>query len=151
MGLLKTTMSGEPLEETMSFGNFFGGRILWDESMAGNAFRWCEKNPSGLMIGLVGADHVKFEKGVNGRYASLAKGTRETISVLLNPTLIDTRPSGSVSNYINADSSLYPDQITLQLRYLKDGVSFSSPDRSLPENTGGVLPLADYIVISNTV
>jgi len=151
MGLLKTTMSGEPLEETMSFGKFFSGRILWDESMAGNAFRWCEKNPGGLMIGLVGADHVKFEKGVTGRYASLAKGTRETISVLLNPTLIDTRPSGSVSNYVNADSSSYPDQITLQLRYLKDGVSFSSPDRLLPENTGGVLPLADYIVISNTV
>jgi hypothetical protein len=150
LGLLQTTVPGEALERTMSFGNFFIGRILWDESMAGHAFRWCENNPGGLMIGLVGADHVKFEKGVNGRYASLAKGTRESISVLLNPTLIDTRPSGSVLNYANADSSLYPDQITLQLRYLKDGVSFSSPDQSLPENTGGVLSLADYIVISKT-
>ena len=134
----------------MSFKNFYIGRILWDESMAGNAFRWCENNPGGLMIGLVGADHVKFEKGVNGRYASLAKGSRESISVLLNPTLIDTRPSGSVLNDLTAASSLHPDQITLQLRYLKDDVSLSSPKRSLPENTVGVLSLADYIVISKT-
>lgn len=149
IGLLRTTMSGQQLPEEMSFRNFFSGRVLWDEAMAGNAYEWNMKNPGGLMVGLVGADHVKFEKGITGRYQSLVNDQRESVSVLLNPTLIDTRPSGSVANYANAASSLYPDQITLQLRYLKDGTDASSSEqRNLPSNTGGVLPLADYIVIS---
>ena len=150
IGLLKTTMSGKVLEQEMTFRNFFSGRILWDEAMAGNAYDWNMKNPGGIMVGLVGADHVKFEKGITGRYQSLVKNERDCVSVLLNPTLIDTRPSGSVSNYANAASSSFPEQITLQLRYLKDDVDASSQEvRSLPSSTGGVLSLADYIVISN--
>ena len=66
-------------------------------------------------------------------------------SILLNPTLIDTRPSGTVGME-GADSSR-PDTITLQLRYLKDGIDRNSPDRSLASSTGGVLPLADYLLI----
>ncbi len=152
MGILRTTITGQQLEQDMSFRNFFSGRILWDEAMAGNAFDWTIKNPGGLMFGLVGADHVKFEKGITGRYERLVKSSkneRESVSVLLNPTLIDTRPSGSVSNYANAASASYPDQITLQLRYLKDDVDASSSEmRRLPTSTGGVLSLADYLVIS---
>ena len=71
------------------------------------------------------------------------------VSVLLNPTLIDSRPSGSAGAYMYASSSAYPDRITLQLRYLKDDVSPASVDRELPSSTGGVLPLANYIVVSN--
>ena len=150
MGLLRTKRSGETMNEDMTFRNFFSGRILWDEAMAGNAYSWNMNNPGGLMVGLVGADHVKFEKGITGRYERLVNRTRESVSILLNPTLIDTRPSGSVSSYMNAASSSYPDQITLQLRYLKDGVDSSSKEmRSLPVNTGGVLSLADYIILSN--
>lgn len=63
MGLLRTTMSGQRLDEPMSFRNFFSGRILWDEGMASAASTWCANNPDGLMFGLVGADHVKFGKG----------------------------------------------------------------------------------------
>ncbi len=134
----------------MTFRNFFSGRILWDEAMAGNAYEWCMNNPGGIMVGLVGADHVKYEKGITGRFARLVNNERESVSVLLNPTLIDTRPSGSVANYANAASSSYPDQITLQLRYLKDNVDASSTEiRKLPSSTGGVLSLADYIVISS--
>mmetsp|Transcript_2842 Transcript_2842/g.4029 ORF Transcript_2842/g.4029 Transcript_2842/m.4029 type:complete len:351 (+) Transcript_2842:61-1113(+) len=40
MGILKRSTSGQILENDMSFLNFFMGRILWDESMAGNAFEW---------------------------------------------------------------------------------------------------------------
>ena len=61
-------MSGEILEKDMSFRNFFSGRILWDESMALNAHAWTTANPNGLIVGLVGADHVKFNKGIPGRY-----------------------------------------------------------------------------------
>lgn len=150
LGLLRTTISGKQLTDDMTFRNFFSGRILWDEAMAGNAFEWSMNNPGGLMVGLVGADHVKYEKGITGRYQRLVNNKRDSVSVILNPTLIDTRPSGSVSNYSNAASSSFPEQITLQLRYLKDDTGASSDElRSLPSNTGGVLPLADYIVISN--
>ena len=115
------------------------------------------------MIGLIGADHVKFEKGVVGRYRRLmeydASGSSSSsavasslmnVSVILNPTLIDSRPSGSAGAYMNAASSAYPDRITLQLRYLKDEILPFSEDGGLPSSTGGVLPLADYIIISNS-
>ena len=60
MGLLQYTMSGEKLPEIMPFRNFLSGRLLWDEAMATNAMEWTRKNPGGLIIGLVGADHGEF-------------------------------------------------------------------------------------------
>jgi hypothetical protein len=66
-------------------------------------------------------------------------------SVILNPTLIDTRPSGSVSDSYDAITPEKPYKLTLQLRYLKDNVDES--DRALSKATGGVMPLADYLVI----
>ena len=57
MGLLQYTMSGEKLPEIMPFRNFLSGRLLWDEAMATNAMEWTRKNPGGLIVGLVGADH----------------------------------------------------------------------------------------------
>lgn len=146
LGILRMTITGQRLEEDMPFSRFFSGRILWDEGMASAANSWTKANPGGLMVGLVGADHVKFQDGIVGRYGRMAKGERDNISVLLNPTLIDTRPSGSVS--MAANNSSGADQITLQVRYLKEGVDPSGPERRLPESTGGVLPLADYIVMS---
>jgi len=146
MGILRTTITGQRLDEDMPFSRFFSGRILWDEGMASAAHAWTKANPGGLMVGLVGADHVKFQDGIVGRFARMAKGKRDNISVILNPTLIDTRPSGSVS--MAANNSSGADQITLQVRYLKEGVDPSGPERRLPESTGGVLPLADYIVMS---
>ena len=149
MGLLTTTITGVKLEQPMSFRNFFSGRILWDESMAANAHSWVESNPSGLIIGLVGADHVKFRNGIPGRFARMGGSAMSCTSVLLNPTLIDTRPFGSVSNVDGAESSQFPDKITLQLRYLKSGVDKEDMnERRKPESTGGVLPLSDYIVVS---
>jgi hypothetical protein len=147
MGLLKYTISGQMLDEEMPFRNFYSGRILWDEAMAGNAYRWTKENPGGLIVGLVGADHVKFDNGIVGRYIRLAGDTRDCTSIMLNPTLIDTRPSGSVGNIVNSDSSRQPNTLTLQLRYVKEGVDLNSPERLLPSSTGGVMPLADYIVL----
>jgi len=80
MGLLQYTISGQKLEEDMTFRNFFSGRILWDESMASRANAWTSANPSGLMIGIVGADHVKFSDGIPGRYARMAGSTRDCTS-----------------------------------------------------------------------
>ena len=140
----------------MSFRNFLSGRILWDEAMASRAAAWTRANPGGLLVGLVGADHVKFRNGIPGRYARIKateqqQSDQESVvntgctSILLNPTLIDSRPSGTVGME-GADSS-HPDTITLQLRYLKDDIDRNSPDRSLASSTGGVLPLADYLLI----
>jgi uncharacterized iron-regulated protein len=148
MGLLQYTISGQKLEQDMSFQNFFSGRILWDESMASMANAWTAANPAGLMIGLVGADHVKFSDGIPGRYIRMAGDSRDCTSLILNPTLIDTTPPGSVGGIANSDSSQYPDKIILQLRYLKDNVDVMSVERTLPSSTGGVLALADYIVVS---
>ena len=75
----------------------------------------------------------------------MAGASQDCISVMLNPTLIDTRPSGTVGGSDDAMTSTKPNKITLQLRYLKDNVN--DADRALPESTGGVMPLADYIVI----
>ena len=106
---------------------------------------------------MIGVDHVRFIGGVTGQYTQMmatatTKGgspPEHNISVLLNPTLIDTRPSGSVSNIADADSSSFPDKLTLQLRYVKDGVDVNSAEEvRSPKNTGGVLPLSDYIIVA---
>ena len=199
MGILKTTVTGKVLENDIPYANFFSGHIMWDESMAWNAYKWTRDNPGGIMIGLIGASHVKFEKGVVGRYKRLVehgvrvaerkkekefqqvlleesdssstnprrKETflastaifppehRECLSVLLNPTLVDSRPSGSILDYTDATSLMYnPDRMTLQLSYLKDGLMPDAEEittsSSLASNTaGGVLPLADYIVMGS--
>lgn len=141
MGLLQYSMSGQKLDQVMPFRNFFSARILWDESMASRAYEWTSSHPGGLLVGLVGADHVKFRNGIPGRYARFGA---DCTSIVLNPTLIDTRPSGSVDMLVN--NAAGPDQITLQLRYVKDGVDLDTEERYLPSNTGGVMPLADYVL-----
>lgn len=126
--------------------------ILANKSMANNAIKWNKANEGGLLIGLVGADHVKFSGGITGRYRRMANDKQlNCISVILNPSLIDTRPSGSVSmlsNSASAASASGLDGLTLQLRYLKPGIDAGSPEAQDSINTGGVLPLADYIVLS---
>ena len=149
LGLLNFSRNGQRLEQEMSFRNFFSGRILWDEAMASRAAAWTLANPGGLMIGLVGADHVKFAKGIPGRYARIVADRQpqaSCTSILMNPTLIDSRPSGSVTTE-EGGSSTRPDTITLQVRYLKDGIDRNSPDRTFASSTGGVMPLADYVLI----
>lgn len=107
-----------------------------------------------------GADHAKFQGGITGRYQRLAKKEAAAngqqlncLSVILNPTLIDTRPSGSVSmesNTASAGSKIGNNGLSLQLRYLKKGIDGASPESRESSATGGVLPLADYIVLSKS-
>lgn len=143
MGLLRNTMAGDPLEEKMSFRNFFSGRILWDEGMATAAYQFLEKRPDTLLVGLVGADHVKFRDGIPGRFERLAQDQFESVSVVLNPTLIDTRPAGTVG--MSGARSDQPDSLTLQLRYVKEDIHDVGPVNT--SSTGGVLPFSDFILI----
>lgn len=91
---------------------------------------------------------MKFRNGIPARFSRMARDKFGCTTVVINPTLIDSRPSGSVANVPGSDSSQTPDRITLQLRYLKDGVDPTSEERKLPESTGGVLPFSNYIVIT---
>lgn len=91
MGILRTTITGQQLETPMAFRNFFSGRILWDEAMASASASWCSANPDGLLVGLVGSDHVKFGCGVPARTARMLPGGLSSVaSVMLNPTSADT-------------------------------------------------------------
>ena len=148
------------MESEMTFGRFLSGRILWDEGMASSAFSWCANNPEGLLIGLVGADHVKFENGIPGRFSRMAKSKQldaGCTAVVINPTLIDSRPSGSVSRIPTSDSAEYPERVTLQLRYTKSsgtivgGGDISSPPKSSSSSSSsseGVLSFSDYVVVT---
>jgi hypothetical protein len=151
MGLLHYTMSGEKMEEKMTFERFLSGRILWDEAMASGAYSWCSKNPDGLLIGLCGADHLKFNLGVNGRFARMAAKDKflDCTTVVINPTLIDSRPSGSVASIPTSDSAEYPERITLQLRYLKsDPVNINPEAGNGIDKKEGVLSFSDWVVIT---
>jgi hypothetical protein len=130
--------TGQKLEEDMPLARFFNGRILWVEGMASNAYKWT-KATRGLMIGLVGADHVKFNAGIPRRYQRMVADEQlDCISVILNPSLIDTRPSGSVSMMSNsAASASGASGLMLQLRYLKRGVDVGSFESRESSNTGG--------------
>jgi len=97
LGILRNTITGQKLDEDMTFKNFFSGRILWDEGMAGAAAKWCEANPAGLMVGLVGSDHVKFGCGIPGCTRRLLGPTAVVKSVMLNPTAIDTNPNSKLT------------------------------------------------------
>jgi len=66
IGLLKYTLSGEKLENEMPFRNFLSARMLWDEAMAARAYSWTTANPSGLLIGLVGAGKIYPHAGLLG-------------------------------------------------------------------------------------
>ena len=91
MGILRQTISGQQLKEDMPFKNFYSGRMLWDNSMANKAAEWTRKNPSGLLVSIVGADHVKFGGGVPNRYAYAAGLELDKVrTVILNPSAVDT-------------------------------------------------------------
>jgi len=147
LGLLQYTMTGEKLEQPMNFKKFFSGHILWDEAMASRAYRWTEENPGGLLVGLVGANHVTYRSGIPGRYDRMVGNSRDCVSMILNPSLIDTRPSGSISM---AQNTYDPNRLTLQLMYSKEGVDATTDARFKDENIGGSLPLADYILTSKS-
>ena len=87
---------------------------------------------------------VKFQNGIPARYSRYSRNNDDCISVLLNPTLIDTRPPGTVSNSIESMSTQNPSQYTLQLQYTTTGAD--PLEYSITSNYG-VLPLADYLVI----
>ncbi|KAL1520730.1 hypothetical protein AB1Y20_022298 [Prymnesium parvum] len=172
MGILRTTITGQQLDQDMPFRNFFSGRILWDEAMGSAAAAWCKEHPAGLLVGLVGSDHVKFGCGVPARCARQLGALDAVASVMLNP-----RPSDTFSD---PSTSTLSDGTVMSRRYTRDsngGINFanyvlqlrfapvagdegppiigSAPEdraraASVMQTTAGsaVLPLADYLMFS---
>lgn len=76
---------------TMSFPNFLTRQSLRDEAMASASAAWLAEHPQGLLLGLVGVNHVKFSCGVPARTARMLPGGLDAVaSVLLNPTAAST-------------------------------------------------------------
>mmetsp|Transcript_97068 Transcript_97068/g.187107 ORF Transcript_97068/g.187107 Transcript_97068/m.187107 type:complete len:160 (-) Transcript_97068:200-679(-) len=138
MGILRQTVTGQVLSEDMSYSNFLSGRLLWDSCMASQAAKWLESADSrALVVGLVGADHVKFGCGVPARCAQQLGSLDAVWSVMLNPRPQDT-------HYEDYGKS---DMLTLQIPFSEPGASSkieaataAGQGRRLP-----VLPVADLL------
>ena len=90
MRISRRTPDGRQLEIDILFSNFFLGRILWDEAMASAVAAWCAAHPQGLLVGLIGTEHVRFGCVVPGRCGRQLGGISAVATVLLNPTAADT-------------------------------------------------------------
>jgi hypothetical protein len=158
MGILRQTISGRTLEADMPFRNFYGGRMLWDNSMASAAAAWTTSKKNGLLVGVVGADHVKFGGGVPNRYARLSGLPLDAVqSAILNPSPVDS--AGPDLEAAKKGDAL---PLTLQLRYaaaVGDGgprviggdatVDVPAAARERQARPGSrVLPLADLLWLS---
>merc|ERR1719414_50570 len=76
LGILRQTLTGQVLEQDMTLKHFVGGRVLWDETMAGSAVKAVRDmgGPGRARLAvLVGNDHVKYHYGIKERVCRLAR------------------------------------------------------------------------------
>lgn len=155
MRILRRTSTGQQLEIDIPFGNYLSGRLLWDEAMASAAASWCKAHPRGLLLGLVGSDHVKFGCGVAGRCARQLGGMGAVTTVLLNPTAADTTDAALVrSPTRGSDGRIEFTDYALQLPFT-DLMSSAATDRAAAfaaaqtrSPSSAVLGLADFLLFS---
>uniref|UniRef100_A0A6U4GZF2 Haem-binding uptake Tiki superfamily ChaN domain-containing protein n=1 Tax=Phaeomonas parva TaxID=124430 RepID=A0A6U4GZF2_9STRA len=90
MGVLRASITGDRLEEDITFANFFAARILWDETMATRAVRYIQKNPGAQLVVVAGGDHVRYGYGIPVRAARIAPALGlnriDVKTAMLNPT-----------------------------------------------------------------
>lgn len=159
-----TTSEGEP--GLIPFTYFVDRQMLRDEGMASAAVSWLEKNPNGLLVGLVGTNHVIFNQGVSARVARRLEerlGEREAVSsVVINPTPANTGTDlrrcddGTVRNEVCLPNDVGELQnYVLQLEYVErrgeSGRRDGEGDALAGNVEGGVrrvLALSDYIIFS---
>jgi hypothetical protein len=70
---------------------------------------------------------VVFETAKDLKIQLLAAGKFDCTAVVINPTLIDSRRSRSVTNVSGSDSARSPDRITLQPVSFAENASFRLP------------------------
>jgi len=143
MGILRTTITGQTLNEDMPYRNFLSGRLLWDTAMGSRSASWLEEaEPGSLLIGLVGGDHVKFGCGVPARCAQALGSLSAVRAVMLNTRPIDTHQE----DYGDSDV------LTLQVPFDERGADPSAVAEAVEEARAAkqsrgtaVLPLADLV------
>ena len=127
--------------------------------MASASAAWLAQNPDGLLLGLVGVNHVKFSCGVPARTARMLPGGLDDVaSVLLNPT-----PANTFVDPLDlrlCDRTKVPNEaclrndIELQNYVLQVPYAAAARDEaaSLMQATRGspVLALSDYLIFSPT-
>lgn len=162
MRISRRTPDGQQLELDIPFPNFFLGRLLWDEAMASAAAAWCTAHPRGLLVGLLGTEHVKFGCGVPGRCGRQIGGIGAVATVLLNPTAADTTDAAPLARALRSDGRVDFAGYTLQLRFAAadgDGAppvldaaasdrvaAFAAAQTHSPSSA--VLGLADFLLFS---
>ena len=154
----RTGADGQQTVETIDlpFTNYFLGRQLWDEGMATAAASWCVANPQGLMLGLLGSEHVAYSCGVPARCARQLGGVQSVASVLLNPdpnVAAETAVAGVVRAMPARGSDGRVDfggSYTLQLPFAAADVdraaAFAAAQTHSP--TSDVLALADFLLFA---
>lgn len=71
------------LKQTANFNSFYTSRIFRDEAMATKAVKTIQEQ-DGMIVCLLGGDHVKFEYGVAGRVTRQLRAAREKENNALN-------------------------------------------------------------------
>lgn len=161
------------LQTPDTYQYFLDRQALRDEAMASISAAWLEKNPHGLLVGLIGGNHIKFGCGVPARVARMLssdRGLEGVASVLINPTPFDTeadlrRCDGAAAAV--ADETCLRNKIEVQNYVLQLGFA-GSESRTLPNLTKGskrldnlkeaeiimqakkgssVLALSDYVIL----
>ena len=160
------------VQRSMTFENFVARQSFRDESMASATAAWLQRNPGGLLFGLVGTNHAKFSLGVQARTARYLPGGLNTVaSVLLNPTPFNSfdGPSSlracdrtAVPNEACLLNDIEVQNYVLQLRYAaaaaawrwgtRDSEGRARIDEAVSTRQAregsSVLPLADYVMFS---
>lgn len=79
------------------FENYIASRIIRDEVMAARAAQWKKSNPNAMLLLLLSAEQTKYGYGVQERikrninkYSDSPVKSGEVLSVLLNPTALDS-------------------------------------------------------------
>lgn len=136
MGILRKTITGQTLTEDMTYRNFLSGRLLWDNGMGSRAAAWLDQaRPESLLIGLIGADHVKFGCGVPARCAQMLGSLNAVRGIMLNTNPQDTHQE----DYGEADV------LTLQMPFAAPGQEVEGAIAAKQTKGLPVLPLADLV------
>ncbi len=149
---------------TMSFANFVDRQSLRDEAMASASCDWLRRNPRGMLVALVGTNHVKFARGVPARAARMLPGGPDAVaSVMLNPTPANTFADPAelrlcdrtlaVANEACLRNDIERQNYVLQVPYAPS----VHPGEAVPARQGAwqearagrsVLALSDYLIFS---
>lgn len=152
LGILKQTVTGQVLEQDMTLQHFVGGRLLWDETMAGsavNALNELGGPRNARMVLLAGNDHVKFRYGILERVRRLAKATTAGAD-LERASAAPWRVVSVVMNPSNSDGLLQKDGMPMQSLALEMPVPAAVSDSQAAADAAEPrrIPLADLILLS---